>query len=154
MIFEDRIQVNPRLFRLKDPRTNEIVDFEIQDLLPEEIVQEGIEISAAYLNSLMTYSENERIIGYWINGKPIYRKVISITTTATQSGTDANIPNLEQVVNLYGQTSTQLPVNFYYAPANTYISTFYASGTIQNVCSQGYAGQTANVIIEYTKTTD
>lgn len=53
MIFEDRIQANPRLFRLKDPRTNEIVDFEIQDLLPEEIVQEGTEIDAAYLNELI-----------------------------------------------------------------------------------------------------
>lgn len=30
------------------------------------------------LNSLQIYKETEHLIGYWINGKPIYRKVIDI----------------------------------------------------------------------------
>lgn len=59
MIFEDRIQVNPRLFRLKDPRTNEIVDFEIQDLLPEEIIQEGTEVGARELNGQIVNEHSE-----------------------------------------------------------------------------------------------
>lgn len=50
MIFEDRIQVNPRLLRLKNTDTDEVIDFDIQDLEPEEIIQEGTEINAESLN--------------------------------------------------------------------------------------------------------
>lgn len=50
IIFEDRILKNPRLLRLKNTNTNEIIDYEIQDLNPDEIEQEGTEIAANILN--------------------------------------------------------------------------------------------------------
>lgn len=50
IIFEDRILKNPRLLRLKNPNTNEIIDWEIQDLNQDEIEQEGTEIAANILN--------------------------------------------------------------------------------------------------------
>lgn len=94
MIFEDRIQRNPRLFRLKDPRTNEIVDFEIQDLLPEEIEQEGTEIDAAYLNGLLTYSMEEKQVGYWIDGKPLYEVTFNVGYLANNGRVQSNISNI------------------------------------------------------------
>lgn len=48
--FQDRILQNPRLLKLKDPRTNEIINFEIQDYTEQEIVQQGTEITAQILN--------------------------------------------------------------------------------------------------------
>ena len=54
MVFEDRILVNPRLLRLKNPQTNEVIDWEIQDLEPEEVVQEGTEINAQVMNEIQT----------------------------------------------------------------------------------------------------
>lgn len=56
MVFEDRILVNPRLLRLKNPTTGEIIDWEIQDLEEDEIIQEGTEISAETMNNLMKVS--------------------------------------------------------------------------------------------------
>ena len=164
MIFEDRIQVNPRLFRLKDPRTNEIVDFEIQDLLPEEIVQEGIEISAAYLNDLVTYSENERIIGYWIDGKPLYRKVINFGNLPNNNvkRVNHNISNMDRVTKLTGITQTgtetlswgSLPL-VYSGSEYVYNTTLFCNKT-EIVCktAQDRSAFSAYVIIEYTKTTD
>ena len=52
--FQDRIQKNPRLLRLKNPITGEIIDWEIQDLSADEILQEGTEINAEVLNKLFT----------------------------------------------------------------------------------------------------
>lgn len=94
MIFEDRIQENPRLFRLKDPRTNEIVDFEIQDLLPEEIEQEGTEVDAAYLNGLLTYSMEEKQVGYWTDGKPLYEVTFDAGYLANNGRTTPSISGI------------------------------------------------------------
>lgn len=49
--FVDRILQNPRLLKLKDPRTNEIINYEIQDYSQEEVVQAGTEITAQVLNA-------------------------------------------------------------------------------------------------------
>jgi hypothetical protein len=109
MIFEDRIQVNPRLFRLKDPRTNEIVDFEIQDLLPEEIEQEGTEITAENLNGQIVneYSESTSNVysADYINSKML--KVFTVqftlgTFTAYQDKYDQT----------YTITNTDIPANY------------------------------------------
>ncbi len=48
--FVDRILQNPRLLKLKDPRTDEIINYEIQDYEQEEVAQEGTEITAQLLN--------------------------------------------------------------------------------------------------------
>lgn len=74
MVFEDRIQKNPRLLRLKDPRTNEIVDFEIQDLTTDEVIQEGTEINAKVFNKFQ-----EKID---CSEKLIYSKIIDEDITS------------------------------------------------------------------------
>lgn len=164
MIFEDRIQENPRLFRLKDPRTNEIVDFEIQDLLPSEIVQEGTEIDAAYLNGLLTYTTEEKIIGYWIDGKPIYRKVVNFGNLPnnTAKRVNHNISNIEMVVRLTGITQTGSetlawsPLPLVYSGTEYIFNTTLSCNKTEIVCrtAQDRSEFTAYVIIEYTKTTD
>lgn len=55
--FQDRIQKNPRLLRLKNPATGEIIDWEIQDLTEDEIVQEGTEINAEIFNKLVSQED-------------------------------------------------------------------------------------------------
>ena len=51
MFFIDRIQKNPRLIRLKNLTTQTTTDYEIQDLAPSEIQQEGTEVNASVLNT-------------------------------------------------------------------------------------------------------
>lgn len=168
MIFEDRIQKNPRLFRLKDPRTNEIVDFEIQDLLPEEIEQEGTEVDAAYLNGLLTYSMEEKQVGYWIDGKPLYRKVVSFGAlpNADTKRVEHGISNLKNVINVSGiakryipasQTYSWQPLPLLYAGNSTDFNASLSVNptNISIACDKDRTDFTENYIfIEYTKTTD
>ena len=53
MLFEDRIQKNPKLLRLKNQSTGEIIDWEIQELKDDEIEQKGTEVSAELLNGIL-----------------------------------------------------------------------------------------------------
>lgn len=106
------------------------------------------------VEELDNYSTSESLTGKkWVNNKPIYRKVIRITLTAQQTGTPANISNLDIVTSFGGITDGGLPINFDFRNVY-YISTFMDTGVIYNVCSDGYVGEQAYIIIEYTKTTD
>lgn len=118
-------------------------------------------------NSKDVYSFDEVEIGTWVDGKPIYRKVIP-GTLAEQNGsahvfTNVSELKIEKVINLYGnlvdkddyhlmiQTSYNEPrglyaaVNMYYSTqnGNIYYHLFNNSGSI--------SGCTAYVVIEYTK---
>jgi hypothetical protein len=159
MIFEDRIQANPRLFRLKDPRTNEIVDFEMQDLLPEEIVQEGTEIDAAYLNGLLTYSMEEKQVGYWIDGKPLYMKTIDFGALPNNSSKSMthNMQNLKRIWKLGGFAGSSINkggIPLPYAVSSPVA--LYASDTDITVLTTNdrTAYTQTYIYIWYTKTTD
>lgn len=127
-----------------------------------------IQLAECEGNSKDVYSYDEIEIGTWIDGKPIYRKVIA-GTLAKDSGNGiifANVSDLKinQLINLYGnaigktvadhmilQTSYNRPsglftaVNMFYNAdtENVYYNFINTNGT--------YSGSTACVIIEYTK---
>ena len=111
------------------------------------------------------YSTAEQKVGTWIDGKPIYRKVITHTisdTTATSATIATNISNMETLINATGTGS-------YTAGGTNKITiplAFYNSGgwnsfhIIQNGTNIAYQ-KDANYpvtdlifILEYTKTTD
>ena len=64
--------------------------------------------SCNYIDNLHTYSAIERRIGTWVNGKPLYRKVINVTIPNTN--TDGQISakainvsnNINKVIKTYG----------------------------------------------------
>ena len=159
MIFEDRIQVNPRLLRLLDPRTNEIVDFEIQDLDPTEILQEGTEVNAEYLNELLTYSTEEKVVGTWIDGKPLYRKTVNFGALPnnTTKGITHNIQNLNEIIKLWGfARSSQSRGGITLPHATTTPISLYCDDTYIGVKAflDASVYTEAYINIEYTKTTD
>ena len=107
------------------------------------------------------YSEDEMVIGKWIDGKPIYRKVI-VTTNALNTTTvtiNHNIENFEHIVNCYGYapfgTSQYLfgavEENKYINIASVDASTFKikVAESWLNSFTEGCV-----TILEYTKTTD
>ena len=100
MIFEDRIQVNPRLFRLKDPRTNEIIDFEIQDLEPEEIIQEGTEITAENLNEQIVNEYSESTSNVYSTNY-INNRLTPISLYHNDSGTSGAVTFSQSLPNDY-----------------------------------------------------
>ncbi|WAJ24067.1 MULTISPECIES: hypothetical protein [Clostridia] len=119
-------------------------------------------------NSKDVYSFDEIEIGTWVDGKPIYRKVITGTLAKDSANAIifANVSDLKinQVINLYGnaigktvadhmilQTSYNrtsglfTAVNMFYNEdtANLYYNFIDTNGV--------YSGSTAYVVIEYTK---
>ncbi|WP_349947329.1 hypothetical protein ABFV83_02250 [Lacrimispora sp. BS-2] len=114
------------------------------------------------------YSTEETVCGTWIDGKPIYRKVIP-GKLANDSGNGivfANVSDLkiDKVVNLYGnlvdgvgnaqimlQTSLNR-TNGLFAAVNVYYYNNNGNIVYHFLNNDGlYSGATANVIIEYTK---
>ena len=108
------------------------------------------------------YSTEEQVIGTWTDGKPLYRKTISINTPSTINNTEVyNFDTNFIIKNYYGfvtisASSQLLPINFYFT--NEYNVTTYITkntGKINmKIGSLSYANQQTTLTIEYTKTTD
>ena len=118
------------------------------------------------LKNLNNYSTNEIRIGTWINGKPLYRKVIKNNNQECQNGTyiQTNITNFEDIINIYGLYNSvgnevSIPINSYVASNNYFRLAFHNVGEsigLLEVQSSNTSSSVRKVIIviEYTKTTD
>lgn len=107
------------------------------------------------------YSTEEQKIGRWIDGKPLYRKVVDFGNlpNATLKNVSHQISNLDTVIDVKGISQTT---------DNTFSPIPFSSGinltgniqiTINNTAifirtGQDKSSETAIIIIEYTKTTD
>ena len=125
-----------------------------------------------------TYTTTEQDTGMtWIDGKKIYRKVITGNTGTLTYGTTASI-NLDSDINydtsrlihVYGTVGYAFPLNWYYTanysgnPSTYPVQSMWLDITstylrfIYNFTTSAYANAFSNkeiaVIVEYTKTTD
>lgn len=115
--------------------------------------------SCDYVNDLNTYSTAEQRIGTWIDGKPLYRKVIEGTTASSNSPTAiGSISNLGIIGDIRGYiiNSSQnqtIPINFVY---NTEQNSGYREGNniMVRTTASVYQSKPCYIIVEYTKTTD
>lgn len=112
------------------------------------------------INNYTTYSTSEKVIGTWINGKPLYRKVfnnISITSSNTDL-VDTQSMGISEVTKIYGALSTStgaiFPIPLTDSSSNFSVI-FWSGYAIRGRASIG-SGTLVNcwVAIEYTKTTD
>lgn len=109
----------------------------------------------AYGFSPIIYSDDEREVGVWMDGKPLYQKTVKVTSIARNVwnsylvDADAVIKNID---GWYGDANNRLPLNYFTGSvmmnrtsdhADGYFS-LYGSGTLA----------TAIVTVQYTKTTD
>lgn len=110
----------------------------------------------------LSYSLEEKHIGYWIDGKPLYRKVIQGVTGGASVTTLYDIAENIKVVDFRGQIDYPsekllLPISYTNrnAPIYSYInasSTMVKLGII--VPANEFKDKNFFAIIEYTKTTD
>ena len=105
------------------------------------------------------YSTNETICGVWKDGKPIYRKVLEFTTSASDVTGWTNLmqisDNVDKIIKHYGRTlfgvnETPIPR---YENANYYMI-FLANGDILKYRCVGFHSATCELVVEYTKATD
>ena len=111
-----------------------------------------------------SYSTDEKLTGkFWIDGKPIYRKVIDcgVMPNATSKTTAHNISNLGTVVTLYGVGTTTASNNARVplprgssGGATDGVDLYVDVANVTIRVAVNYTAYTAYVILEYTKTTD
>ena len=119
-------------------------------------------ISDTNLNSIQeisVYSTNETEIGLWIDGKPLYRKVISFGALPndTTKSVAHNISNLKRIIKLEGFAGSSQNLGGITLPhATSTPIALYADNTNVNVKTNNDATAytEAYVYVYYTKTTD
>ena len=129
------------------------------------VYKNGIEI--ATLNDIPSpldiYSTEEKIIGTWIDGKPVYRKVIDVGSGSGNFTHPHGISNLDIVVNAYGsflQGGTYrepLPKTTFANSSPSWSAHIddFTNTTFSLHFGNGIGTATKIfVVIEYTKTTD
>lgn len=106
------------------------------------------------LNNIKIYNEDTLHIGYWVDGKPLYRKTYKCENkTSAYSITAPN--NIDYIkIDINQKDSGGAYIGTYYASASDYLRTFYSSGNIQVRTSKADNTFTHWITIEYTKTTD
>ena len=106
-----------------------------------------------------TYSTNETVVGKWIDGKPIYRKVVQGNVTSRSQSLFVVNANVETMISIRGYDFSN---GIYYFPFNytqsgsTQKAIFYKkdTDTIEFRSDSYTSGEVFVVILEYTKTTD
>lgn len=110
------------------------------------------------VDNVNTYSTEEQIIGNWIDGKPIYRKVLK-ATLPTNEGTWTMIAsnvvsNIDFLVDLYGiYDTTDIKFKFPKGEGVYHINVQIEESDLYSI-RKGWSNIEAVFIIEYTKTTD
>lgn len=116
--------------------------------------------NGAYVNIDVrdNYTTAERIIGKWIDGKPIYQKIITYNVNQNIEAR-YEIKELDRIIDIRGMarnSTNQLRINHYYLSdgVNNFVSAWSSGKYIYSVCSDAYNGYLCDLIVEYTKTTD
>ncbi len=107
------------------------------------------------------YDTAEKVIGKWVDGRPLYQISVSTTTPSTSS-TDKTVLNLGTDVSIVGIKGTcyaqgNIWVDIPYGDGAFEIVTFYEAGKVCIRINSGdsiWYSKTAYLTVQYTKTTD
>ena len=107
------------------------------------------------------YSLEERQVGVWTDGKPLYQKTIDFGAlpNSTTKSVAHGISNLDEIANVYGVAKSQynqIPIPWANNTNTTYDITMYVDDTdvtvMTSIDRSGYTSST--ITLQYTKTTD
>lgn len=125
-----------------------------------KVLNDSITNTNNKITTLGTFSTNEVKTGEkWIDGKPIYKKVMQVTPTDTTSHVMAhNIANIDKIWvsgdSFLWVDTASIPLN-YWRNADTYSWGFADRTNVQyKVSSSGWANKPMYIALKYTKTTD
>jgi hypothetical protein len=117
------------------------------------------------LSNIMDYSTTEKVIGTWVDGKPLYRQVLHKTLSGAQNQVVGTINNVDLLI-LGGSSVIKYDsggTNYYtgnpnsYEAANNWTKTYTMINRSTHTCNVYWNGSEAGEIwVEclYTKSTD
>lgn len=107
-----------------------------------------------HFENFEAYSEEESIIGSWIDGQPIYRKVMTLTIPQAHSTARFPVLQIDQLVKV-NCVVKQVEGNYvnapYYAKSDDYAQLWYSIAENRFMASCSGANWIYIVIAEYTK---
>jgi hypothetical protein len=123
--------------------------------------EEDARLQEEYEELSKTYSTTEKVVGTWINGKPLYRKVVIIDTIGNNVNMEVplNISNLgecwiDESSSFLGNDAETLGINWFYSTTD-YIRTWInKSRGIRIKTPSSLSAFTGYITVNYTKTTD
>ena len=135
-----------------------ITEDDVQGALDE--VDTELDSLSNSLTQKTSYASSEIVVGTWTNGKPLYRR----TFTGTTSGTAGNLAqiavlsdfNIMNIHRIYGVIAGWFDINFYES-SSSYAYTFIRSTDTSisaKVAGSNILSKTVEVTLEYTKSTD
>lgn len=100
----------------------------------------------------LNFSQEERVVGFWIDGRPIYQRTVVATNQRTSTSRETfPWPNVEEVDDvLYAETSFKVGDNIHVNEA--IISKM--NGVITNTWNNSTATGTLRVTLRYIKKED
>lgn len=119
--------------------------------------------SCDFINNINSYSTSETFTGeYWIDGKPIYRKCVNVTTTLILNNENVvgTIQNADSFANIRGNgiLSSVYIVPLPYIDNTNNMSLYCRKTSADNtniiLVPLSTNITNINIVIEYTKTTD
>ena len=116
----------------------------------------GLKFENKLINRSDIYSEEERMIGRWTDGKLLYQKSIPVTLPSSNGVVCAFSANVDYMVGIhYHGVDTQ---NFFNANSSYGSTTFYYNKSNNNIYMDGHqswmSGDSGYFTLQYTKTTD
>ena len=126
----------------------------------------GVENQAItnYVNGLNTYSTTEQVVGTWINGKPLYRKVMYISSLPNNTTTLYDIFSAQELTTIdicfiddsgsYMIQNDEIDTMNWIYSTTGFIMTCIKNKRIRIKTTDDKTGASAYVSINYTKTTD
>ena len=125
-------------------------------------IQENVENAINEVNDKFNYSTEEKIIGIYENGKPIYEKIIEHTIPIGSSELDLSQLNIENLIDYnsickrISGTSNVDWENPYYISESDYYRCFYreTTKTMQVRMQNTYDQNIERLTLKYTKKVD
>lgn len=105
------------------------------------------------------YSEEEREVGVWTDGRPLYEKTVTFTNVSRTGVIDLDLINVDNIFIHNGQYNQDLPLPYVHSEMGNGIGGFFGTDSngkrIWNVRGGSYAPSvTGWMAVRYTKTTD
>ena len=136
---------------------SDMTDVTFTNLQPNDILKYN---GSIWVNddNLHEYSTEEKIVGRWIDGKPIYERVIHVENFIIGNN-EITLENLDTIINYSGNLIlTDYPKWKRYFPYTPYNTSNKVAITHYNntrfVVGSSFKCNTISILMQYTKTTD
>lgn len=116
----------------------------------------GVKSDSSSQSNENIYSTEETVVGKWIDGKTIYRKVFTGNISESNTTTNYDFSNVDTIIkpDTVKLNNEIVPIQ-YMNNAGYWINWYIGiDKKLHLVCEKFYVGATFNLTIEYTKTTD